>query len=235
MLLEVKDLTVRYGKAQALKSLNLEVADGEVVALIGANGAGKTTLLRTISGLKSAVGGEITFLDQRIDGVAPHEIVARGIAHVPEGRIVFGPMTVIDNLRMGAFLRKDKKAVEADLERMYEHFPRLKERRRQLSESLSGGEQQMLAVARALMAAPKLLLMDEPSMGLSPIMVEEVGHIVNSIREGGLSVLLVEQNANLALSLADRAYVLEVGSIVLEGPSQQVATNDIVRKAYLGA
>jgi branched-chain amino acid transport system ATP-binding protein len=235
MLLEVKDLTVRYGKAQALKSLNLGVADGEVVALIGANGAGKTTLLRAISGLKPAVGGEITFLGQRIDGVAPHQIVARGIAHVPEGRIVFGPMTVIDNLRMGAYLRKDKKAVEADLERMYEHFPRLKERRKQLSESLSGGEQQMLAVARALMAAPKLLLMDEPSMGLSPIMVEEVGQIVTSIRASGLSVLLVEQNANLALSLADRAYVLEVGSIVLDGPSQQVATNDIVRKAYLGA
>jgi branched-chain amino acid transport system ATP-binding protein len=235
MFFEVKDLTVRYGKAQALKGLSLTVADGEVVALIGANGAGKTTLLRAISGLKSVAGGEITFLDQRIDGVAPHEIVARGIAHVPEGRIVFGPMTVIDNLRMGAYLRKDKKAVEADLERMYEHFPRLKERRKQLSESLSGGEQQMLAVARALMAAPKLLLMDEPSMGLSPIMVEEVGQIVTSIRASGLSVLLVEQNANLALSLADRAYVLEVGSIVLDGPSQQVATNAIVRKAYLGA
>jgi branched-chain amino acid transport system ATP-binding protein len=235
MLLEVRDLTVRYGKAQALKNLNLGVADGEVIALIGANGAGKTTLLRTISGLKSAAGGEITFLGQRINGVPPHEIVARGIAHVPEGRIVFGPMTVIDNLRMGAYLRKDKKAVERDLERMYEHFPRLKERRRQLSESLSGGEQQMLAVARALMAAPKLLLMDEPSMGLSPIMVEEVGQIVTNIRESGLSVLLVEQNANLALSLADRAYVLEVGSIVLEGPSRSVATNDIVKKAYLGA
>ena len=235
MLLEVKDLTVRYGKAQALKSLNLVVADGEVVALVGANGAGKTTLLRAISGLKSAAAGEITFLGERIDGVAPHEIVARGIAHVPEGRIVFGPMTVIDNLRMGAYLRKDKKAVEADLERMYEHFPRLKERRKQLSESLSGGEQQMLAVARALMAAPKLLLMDEPSMGLSPIMVEEVGQIVTDIRASGLSVLLVEQNANLALSLADRAYVLEVGSIVLDGPARQVATNDIVKKAYLGA
>ena len=235
MLLEVKDLTVRYGKAQALKSLNLVVADGEVVALVGANGAGKTTLLRAISGLKSAAAGEITFLGERIDGVAPHEIVARGIAHVPEGRIVFGPMTVIDNLRMGAYLRKDKKAVEADLERMYEHFPRLKERRKQLSESLSGGEQQMLAVARALMAAPKLLLMDEPSMGLSPIMVEEVGQIVTDIRASGLSVLLVEQNANLALSLADRAYVLEVGSIVLDGPARQVASNDIVKKAYLGA
>ena len=235
MLLEVKNLTVQYGKAQALKELNLGVADGEVVALIGANGAGKTTLLRTISGLKQPTGGEISFQGDRIDRVAAHEIVSRGIAHVPEGRIVFGPMTVIDNLRMGAYLRRDKKAVEADLEKMYTHFPRLKERHKQLAESLSGGEQQMLAVARALMASPKLLLMDEPSMGLSPIMVEEIGHIVTNIRESGVSVLLVEQNANLALSLSDRAYVLEVGSIVLEGPAREVATNELVKKAYLGA
>jgi branched-chain amino acid transport system ATP-binding protein len=235
MLLEVKDLNVRYGKAQALKELNLQVDDGEVVALIGANGAGKTTLLRTISGLKAAAGGEIDFLGERIDGVPAHEIVARGIAHVPEGRIVFGPMTVIDNLRMGAYLRKDKRVVDSDLERMYTHFPRLKERYKQLAESLSGGEQQMLAVARALMANPKLLLMDEPSMGLSPIMVEEIGHIVTNIRESGVSVLLVEQNANLALSLSDRAYVLEVGAIILEGPAQEVAKNELVKKAYLGA
>jgi branched-chain amino acid transport system ATP-binding protein len=235
MLLEVTNLSVRYGKAQALKDVNLQVGVREVVALIGANGAGKTTLLCTISGLLHPVGGEILFQGESIKGVPAHEIVRRGIAHVPEGRIVFGPMTVIDNLRTGAHLRKDKKAVEADLERIYEHFPRLKERRKQLSQSLSGGEQQMLAVARALMAVPKLLLMDEPSMGLSPIMVEEVGRIVANIRESGVSVLLVEQNANLALSLSDRTYVLGVGSIFLEGPSQEVARNELVKKVYLGA
>jgi branched-chain amino acid transport system ATP-binding protein len=235
MLLEVTNLAVRYGKAQALRGVNLHVDEGEVVALIGGNGAGKTTLLRTISGLLHPVEGDISFEDRSIRGVPPHEIVRRGIAHVPEGRVVFGPMTVLDNLRVGAHLRRDKKAVEADLERMYEHFPRLKERSKQMSESLSGGEQQMLAVARALMSGPKLVLMDEPSMGLSPIMVEQVAEIVTGIRKTGISVLLVEQNINLALSFSDRAYVLRVGSIILEGPSREVAGNEAVRKAYLGA
>ncbi len=234
MLLEIKDLVVNYGKAQALKGISLEVGEAEVVALIGANGAGKTTLLRSISALKRIESGEIVFDGERVDQLPGHDLVKKGIAHVPEGRIVFGPMTVTDNLRMGAYLRKDKSEVKRDIESMYEHFPVLKQRGRQLAESLSGGEQQMLAVARALMAKPKLLLMDEPSMGLSPIMVEMVGKIIVDIRKQGLSVLLVEQNATMALALSDRAYVLEVGSIVLEGPAAEVAQNDIVKKAYLG-
>jgi len=234
MLLEVRDLAVNYGTAQALKGVSLTVGEGEVVALIGANGAGKTTLLRTISGLKSVRSGQVTFQGQRIDGVPAHDIVKRGVAHIPEGRIVFGPMSVYDNLKMGAYLRKDQKAVAKDIERMYSLFPILKERRKQLSESLSGGEQQMLAVARALMAAPKLLLMDEPSMGLSPIMVENIGSIVKDIHQTGIGILLVEQNASMALALADRAYVLEVGTVVLEGPASAVAGNERVRTAYLG-
>jgi branched-chain amino acid transport system ATP-binding protein len=234
MLLETKGLVVNYGKAQALKGIDVAVGEGEVVALIGANGAGKTTLLRSISALKQIADGEIVFEGQRIDQLPPHLVVKRGIGHVPEGRIVFGPMTVTDNLRMGAFLRRNKAEVKADLERMYQHFPVLKARGGQLSESLSGGEQQMLAVARALMGKPKLLLMDEPSMGLSPLMVEMVGDIISEIRKTGVSVLLVEQNATMALSLSDRAYVLEVGSIILEGPAKEVATNDLVRTAYLG-
>jgi branched-chain amino acid transport system ATP-binding protein len=234
MLLEVDDLTVNYGSAQALKGVSLTVDDGEVVALIGANGAGKTTLLRTISGLKSPQSGLILFQGKPIDRVPAYDIVKRGVAQVPEGRVVFGPMSVYDNLKMGAYLRKDKKAVLADLERVYSLFPILKERRKQLSESLSGGEQQMLAVGRALMTAPKLLLMDEPSMGLSPIMVEQVARIVRDIHEAGIGILLVEQNASMALALAARAYVLEVGSIVLEGTSSVVAGDDKVKKAYLG-
>ncbi|HUT78666.1 MAG TPA: ABC transporter ATP-binding protein [Polyangia bacterium] len=234
MLLEVEDLSVAYARAQALRAVSLNVKDGEIVALIGANGAGKTTLLRSISGLKQASAGRIHFEGQRIDNRPAYEIVKRGIAHIPEGRIVFGPMSVADNLSMGAYLRRDKLQVREDVERMYSWFPVLKERRKQLSESLSGGEQQMLAVARALMASPKLLLMDEPSMGLSPLMVEKIGEIVLDINQTGLSVLLVEQNASMALALADRAYVLEVGKIALEGLAADVAANDGVRKAYLG-
>ncbi len=234
MLLEIRDLVVSYGKAQALKGISLGVEDGEVVSLIGANGAGKTTLLRSISALKRIDSGEIVFEGERIDQLPGHQLVKKGIGHVPEGRIVFGPMTVTDNLRMGAYLRKNKEEVRRDVERMYEHFPILKERGKQLAESLSGGEQQMLAVARALMSNPKLLLMDEPSMGLSPMMVEMVGQIIVDIRKAGLSVLLVEQNATMALALSDRAYVLETGAIVLEGPASEVARNDIVKKAYLG-
>jgi branched-chain amino acid transport system ATP-binding protein len=234
MLLEVKGLSVSYGTARALKSVSLEVGEGEVVALIGANGAGKTTLLRTISALKSADEGEIHFLGRRIDHEPPYEIVKRGIAHIPEGRIVFGPLSVYDNLRMGAYLRRDKRSVAADLERIYGLFPVLKERSRQMSESLSGGEQQMLAVGRALMASPKLLLMDEPSMGLSPRMVETIAGIIRDIHKTGIGILLVEQNASMALALADRAYVVEVGNIILDGPASEVATNDLVERAYLG-
>jgi len=235
MKLEIRDLTVKYGRAEALKGINMQVDQGEVVALIGANGAGKTTLMRTISGLKSAFSGQFVFEDERIDKLRAHEVVKRGVAHVPEGRLVFAPMTVMDNLRMGAYLRGDKAQVEADFQDMFEHFPVLKERRNQRAGSLSGGEQQMLAFARALMAKPKLVLMDEPSMGLSPLLVEQIGEIVADIGKRGLSVLLVEQNAGLALSISDRAYVLEVGSIVLEGPAQIVAADEGVKRAYLGA
>jgi branched-chain amino acid transport system ATP-binding protein len=234
MLLDVTDLSVSYGSAQALDRVSLSVDDGEVVALIGANGAGKTTLLRTISGLKRAASGEISFLGERIEGTRSHRIVKMGVAHVPEGRMVFGPMTVLDNLRMGAYLRRDRAAVEADLERMFTLFPVLKERRRQQAESLSGGEQQMLAVARALMASPRLLLMDEPSMGLSPLMVEHVGEMIQEIHKTGISVLLVEQNATMALALADRAYVLEVGAVTLACSAEEASCNPAVRKAYLG-
>ena len=234
MLLDVKDLSVSYGSAQALRGVSLSVDDGEVVALIGANGAGKTTLLRTISGLKRALAGEVTFVGERIAGASPHRIVKMGVAHVPEGRMVFGPMTVLDNLRMGAYLRRDRQGVDEDLERMFTLFPVLKERRRQQAESLSGGEQQMLAVARALMPSPRLLLMDEPSMGLSPRMVEHVGEMIRDIHETGISVLLVEQNATMALALADRAYVLEVGSVTLACSAEEAACDEAVRKAYLG-
>ncbi len=234
MLLDVSGLSVTYGSAQALRDVALTVDDSEVVALIGANGAGKTTLLRTISGLKRPASGTVTFDGEQIQTSPPHRIVKRGIAHVPEGRIVFGPMTVLDNLRMGAYLRRDKRAVEEDLERMFETFPVLKERRRQDSASLSGGEQQMLAVARALMSAPKLLLMDEPSMGLSPLMVENVGEMIQEIHKTGISVLLVEQNATMALTLADRAYVLEVGAVTLSCSAEEASCNVAVRKAYLG-
>jgi branched-chain amino acid transport system ATP-binding protein len=234
MLLDVSDLSVSYGSAQALDCVSLSVDDSEVVALIGANGAGKTTLLRAISGLKRAASGEISFLGERIEGTSSHRIVKMGVAHVPEGRMVFGPMTVLDNLRMGAYLRRDRAAVEADLERMFALFPVLKERRRQQAESLSGGEQQMLAVARALMASPRLLLMDEPSMGLSPLMVEHVGEMIQEIRKTGISVLLVEQNATMALALADRAYVLEVGAVTLACSAEEASCNVAVRKAYLG-
>jgi branched-chain amino acid transport system ATP-binding protein len=234
MLLEVTGLDVSYGSAKALEQVSLTVGDGEVVALIGANGAGKTTLLRTISGLKRAASGEISMLGERIETRQPHSIVKMGVAHVPEGRMVFGPMTVLDNLRMGAYLRRDKPAVEADLERMFELFPVLKDRRRQQAESLSGGEQQMLAVARALMASPRLLLLDEPSMGLSPLMVEHVGEMIREIHKTGISVLLVEQNATMALALADRAYVLEVGAVTLACSAEEASCNAAVRKAYLG-
>ncbi len=234
MLLEVKDLRVHYGSAEALKGISLNVNEGEIVALIGANGAGKTTTLRTISGLKTPTSGEIWFEGERIDRLPAHNIVKRGIAHIPEGRIVFAPMSVLDNLKMGAYLRKDKQQIAKDLDNIYQHFPVLKERRNQLAGSLSGGEQQMLAVARALMAKPKLLLMDEPSMGLSPVLVAEVGKIIQDINQTGIGIILVEQNAHMALELANRAYILEVGKITLTGDAKQLANDERVKKAYLG-
>jgi len=234
MLLEIKALRVHYGKAEALKGISLSVDEGAIVALIGANGAGKTTTLRIMSGLKVPTSGEIWFQGKRIDAMPAHDIVKLGIAHIPEGRIVFAPMTVLDNLRMGAYLRKDKHQIARDLDIMYERFPVLKERHKQLAGSLSGGEQQMLAIARALMTRPKLLLMDEPSMGLSPILVEEVGNIIRDINEGGIGIILVEQNARMALGLANKAYILEVGSITLEGDAKELANDERVKKAYLG-
>lgn len=234
MLLEIKDLRVHYGMAEALKGISVSVEEGEIVALIGANGAGKTTTLRTISGLKVPTSGEIWFRGKRIDGIPAHKIVKLGIAHIPEGRIVFAPMTVLDNLKMGAYLRKDKQQVARDLNAMYEHFPVLKERHNQLAGSLSGGEQQMLAVARALMASPQLLLMDEPSMGLSPVLVEEVSNIIKDIHKTGIGIILVEQNARMALELANKAYILAVGSIILEGNAKELANDERVKKAYLG-
>ncbi len=234
MLLEVEGLICKYGAAVALKGVTCGVAEGEIVALVGANGAGKTTLLRTLSGLMRPAGGRVNFEGQRIDGRKPHEILKLGVAHVPEGRLVIASMSVLDNLKMGAYLRRDFRQVQADIEKMYEHFPVLKDRRNQNAGSLSGGEQQMLAVARALMSSPRLVLMDEPSMGLSPKLVETVRDIVVSMHERGLSILLVEQNAVMALSIADRAYVLEVGRIALEGDAKSVARDEGVKKAYLG-
>lgn len=233
-MLETHHITCSYGAAPAVRDVNVTVGEGEVVALIGANGAGKSTLLRTLSGLMAPASGEVSFLGRRIDRLPPHAIVRLGIAHIPEGRMVFAPMTVLDNLKMGAYLRRDKDRVNADLERMYEYFPVLQERRNQPAGTLSGGEQQMLAVARALMASPRLVLMDEPSMGLSPKLVEMIGEIVVAMQQSGLSVLLVEQNAMMALSVADRAYVLEVGRVVLDGDARSVAGDGGVKKAYLG-
>jgi branched-chain amino acid transport system ATP-binding protein len=234
MLLEIRDLRVHYGRAEALKGLSLVLEEGSIVTLIGANGAGKTTLLRTISGLKKPSAGEVIFRNKRIDGMPAHEIAHIGISHIPEGRMVFAQMTVLDNLKMGAHRRKDKGGVAKDLDKIYAHFPVLHSRLEQQAGSLSGGEQQMLATARALMAKPKLLLMDEPSMGMSPIMVEEVGKIIRNINQEGVSIMLVEQNAKMALKLAHRAYILEVGSIVLEGDAGELADNANVKKAYLG-
>ncbi|MGD0918440.1 MAG: ABC transporter ATP-binding protein [Thermodesulfobacteriota bacterium] len=234
-MLEIKDLRVHYGKAEAIKQISLNVDEGAIVTLIGANGAGKTTTLRTISGLKVPTSGEIWFKGRRIDGRPPNDIVKLGIAHIPEGRMVFAPMTVFDNLRMGAYLRKDKHEILRDIETMYEHFPILKERKGQKAGQLSGGEQQMLAIARALMARPKLLLMDEPSMGLSPLLVEEVGDIISQINKGGISVLLVEQNAHMALELAIKAYIIEVGNITLQGAAHELASHERVKQVYLGA
>jgi branched-chain amino acid transport system ATP-binding protein len=234
MLLDVKDLRVHYGGVEALKGISLSVKAGEVVSLVGGNGAGKSTTLRTISGLKRPTTGEIRFEGQRIDRVLPQDIVKQGIGHVPEGRNPFPYMTVLENLKLGAFLRNDRDDINQDLERLFNHFPVLRERSGQQARTLSGGEQQMLVIARALMGKPSLLLMDEPSLGLAPVMVQEIGGIVLDINQGGTSILLVEQNARLALRLARRGYVLETGGIVLEGDGQDLLESDHVRRAYLG-
>ncbi len=234
MLLEIRDLTVHYQKVAALKGVSIDVPPGGIVTIIGSNGAGKSTTLRTISGLARASGGEIRFAGERIDRLPPEKIVARGIAHVPEGRRVFPGLTVEENLRTGGFLRKDRAALEADLDSVFAYFPRLLERRHQWARTLSGGEQQMLAIGRALMSRPKLLLLDEPSMGLAPLMVQQIGRIVLRIVETGVPVVLVEQNAELALRLAKYAYVLETGRVALHGDAAALHDNDHVRRAYLG-
>lgn len=233
-LLEIKDLEVSYGVIKAIKGISFDVNEGEVIALIGANGAGKTTILHTITGLIPADKGSVQFEGKEITRVPAHKIVGMGMAHVPEGRRVFANLTVLQNLKMGAYTRKDKNEIEQTLETVYTRFPRLKERQNQMAGTLSGGEQQMLAMGRALMSHPKIILMDEPSMGLSPIFVNEIFDIIQSVSASGTTVLLVEQNARKALSIADRAYVLETGNIVLEGKADELLHNDAIKKAYLG-
>ncbi|EET59610.1 ABC transporter, ATP-binding protein [Marvinbryantia formatexigens DSM 14469] len=233
-MLEIKDLEVFYGVIQAIKGISFEVNEGEVVALIGANGAGKTTTLQTITGLLSPKKGSILFEGQELTKVPAHKIVSLGMAHVPEGRRVFAQFTVYQNLLMGAYTRKDKNEIEASLAEVYKRFPRLEERKNQTAGTLSGGEQQMLAMGRALMSKPRIILMDEPSMGLSPILVNEIFDIIQSVSASGTTVLLVEQNAKKALSIADRAYVLETGKIVKEGKAETLLNDDSIKKAYLG-
>ena len=233
-MLEVKDLKVNYGMIQAIKGVSFHVEQGEVIALIGANGAGKTTILHTITGLLSPKEGSVMFEGTDITKIPAHKIVPMGMAHVPEGRRVFANLTVLQNLKMGAYTRKDKAEIQETLEMIYKRFPRLEERQNQLAGTLSGGEQQMLAMGRALMSHPKIILMDEPSMGLSPIYVNEIFQIIQDVSKSGTTVLLVEQNAKNALSIADRAYVLETGNIVLEGRASTLLDNDDIKKAYLG-
>jgi branched-chain amino acid transport system ATP-binding protein len=234
MLLELQQIEVRYGKVQALKGVSLAVPAGGCVTIIGANGAGKTTTLRAISGLVPLSGGEIRFQGERIDKLPPEKIVRQGIAQVPEGRRCFPELTVRENLMVGAFLRRDRAGIAKDLDEVYHRFPRLKERSSQYAKTLSGGEQQMLAIGRALMSAPKLLLLDEPSMGLSPVMVQEIARIIVAIRRHGVPVVLVEQNAELALRLAEQAYVLETGTVALSGQAAALHENEHVKRAYLG-
>ena len=233
-MLEVKDLQVSYGMIQAIKGISFEVNQGEVIALIGANGAGKTTILHTVTGLLAPKKGSIIFEGQDITKVPAHKIVSMGMAHVPEGRRVFAQLSVYDNLKMGAYTRTDKNEIEESLEMVYKRFPRLQERKNQMAGTLSGGEQQMLAMGRALMSKPKIILMDEPSMGLSPIFVNEIFNIIQEVSASGTTVLLVEQNAKKALSIADRAYVLETGNIALEGDAKILMNDDSIKKAYLG-
>jgi branched-chain amino acid transport system ATP-binding protein len=234
-MLEIKDIHVYYGAIHAIKGISLKVNDGELVSLVGANGAGKTTILHTISGLLRATSGEILLDGVNLQKVPANTIINLGLAHVPEGRHVFSRMTVEENLRMGAYIINDAKCISDNLENVYHHFPRLKERARQLGGTLSGGEQQMLATGRALMTNPKFLIMDEPSMGLSPILVNEIFTIIDQLHNSGITILLVEQNAKKALAVADRAYVLETGKISMQGSAKELAEDDRVRKAYLGA
>jgi branched-chain amino acid transport system ATP-binding protein len=234
IMLKVDDLSVHYGVIQAVKNVSFEVNEGEVVSLIGANGAGKTSILRTISGLVRPSGGKIEFLGQEIQKAPARKIVASGLSQVPEGRHVFSGLTVMENLEMGAFLHKDRDENQKNLKKVFDRFPRLEERKNQDAATLSGGEQQMLAMGRALMSKPKLLLLDEPSMGLAPIFIQEIFDIIQDIQKQGTTVLLIEQNAKKALSIADRGYVLETGKIVLSGTGQDLLESDEVRKAYLG-
>jgi branched-chain amino acid transport system ATP-binding protein len=233
-MFSVKDIKVHYGKVEALKGVSLDVEEQQIVTLIGANGAGKTTLLRTISGLKQPTTGEVWFGDKRIDQYSSREIVQEGVAQVPEGRRVFPYMSVLDNLKTGAFTRKDRGGIQEDMEMVYSHFPILKSRSNQGAGTLSGGEQQMLAIGRALMTNPRLLLLDEPSLGLSPLMVKEIAKIIRDINKEGKSIILVEQNAALALRLAHRGYVIQTGSIVVEGTGDELLDDEAVKKAYLG-
>ena len=233
-MLKVDNIDVYYGAIHAIKGISIEVPKGEIVTLVGSNGAGKSTTLRTISGLMKPKNGTILFEDKNIVGVPAHKIVGMGLCQVPEGRHVFANMSVMENLELGAYLRNDKDGIARDLEDVFKKFPRLLERKDQISGTLSGGEQQMLAMGRALMSRPRLLLLDEPSMGLAPLHVKEIFNIIIEINESGTTVLLVEQNANMALSIADKAYVLETGRIALAGTAQELASSEAVRKAYLG-
>ena len=233
-MLEVKDINVYYGAIHAIKGISLAVDEGEIVTLIGANGAGKSTTLRTISGLLKPKTGEINFLNKNIAGMPAHKIVREGISQVPEGRRIFAEMTVQENLELGAFIRTDSDEIQKDFKMVFGRFPRLEERKSQLAGTLSGGEQQMLAMGRALMSRPKLLLLDEPSMGLAPLLIKEIFNIIVDINKTGTTVLLVEQNANMALSIANRAYVLETGRITISGDAKELAASEDIRKAYLG-
>lgn len=233
-MLNVKDLNVSYGAIHAIHDISLDVKEGEIVSLIGANGAGKTTTLHTITGLKKATSGSVTFEGVNLLTTNPSKIIQLGMAHVPEGRRIFSQMTVQENLEMGAFIVNDKAQIAEDIENVYKHFPRLKERFRQAGGTLSGGEQQMLAIGRAMMSRPKIMLMDEPSMGLSPLLVKEIFNIILELNQSGMTILLVEQNAKMALSIAHRAYVLETGHVVMSGNAAEMMEDDKVRKAYLG-
>jgi len=234
MLLRVKDLSVYYGKAMALENLSLEVAEGAVVTIIGANGAGKSTILKVLSGLWPSTSGEVYFDNNKIEGMEPYEIVSLGLVHIPEGRRLFPYLNVLENLKLGASLRKDKEGIKQDLDGVFTHFPILRDRRKQKAGSLSGGEQMMLAIARGLMAKPGLLLMDEPTLGLAPVMVVELVSVIQTINKTGVSVLLVEQNVFLALQVAHRGYVLEVGKVILEGNIDKFKNSELVKRAYLG-
>ena len=233
-LLEIKDLEVNYGVIKAIKGVSFDVNEGEIIALIGANGAGKTTILHTITGLIQAKKGSIVFDGKELTKTPPHKIVSMGMAHVPEGRRIFQQLSVLENLKLGAYTRKDKSEITSTLKMVYERFPRLEERKNQVAGTLSGGEQQMLAMGRALMSKPRIILMDEPSMGLSPLLVSEIFDIIKVINESGTTVLLVEQNAKKGLSIADRAYVLETGKITLSGDAKDLINDESVKKAYLG-